>query len=682
MSAPSSKQSSAWIIVAVVGAAFVFLAIVGVAGVVGFQRLRSERNGVAVVDEAYRFQLSPPGEGWRIFGGDEASSLVPGARAGAVHKDGRFAAITVEAAPGVELAGYADLLRSAMQIDDAEVVYSREETVAGVLAIREGIRGTVSGHQVRFDRTVLVAKDHGYQLLAWGGAVKTDAEGDFARPIRSAFSLLAGEVKRDTRPAVVKVDQDGADFRVRDGLWESAGARLRLKSPPASGWRPATRLERTQMDQEADLAFVHTAPDVYLAIRVQPAAAMNALEVEAQDAEAFAEERGWTAVLDGKTQTVEALGLRFVFKPYVLAGGFPMDVRIGSACDEGRCLRIWYWTAQRAEGEERLVQALLANAERLSELDAKALRMALEQTPDPDHGYMADASLRQGVFHSFTNGVRWKKPHRGWAAELPATGGLLTVQLREAGIRGTLSKQESIDQAELHAFIVHEWGIPARGRPEVLQVEGREVWISELVDPLTGVMVASTIHDEAGYVFEFYGRPEHLEAARPQLLEALRGLSFVKPMPAVSEDAARFTDRRLGYSFTAPDSRWVRKAITVEGMSETTSASEWRAGSSNIQVVAIPIPVFANDVEFLQNTVLENVARKLSPGFTTRGAVVTARFAGRDVRAVRSKSLVHGFELYSFVEEGRLFTVSAYAKGPGATAPVQELEQGFELLDP
>jgi hypothetical protein len=163
------------------------------------------------------------------------------------------------------------------------------------------------------------------------------------------------------------------------------------------------------------------------------------------------------------------------------------------------------------------------------------------------------------------------------------------------GLFMTEALDPTTDRAAYHALVRQAVGVGPGGSTPA-RLGAVEADISEGARDLgfgsfSFVMITSVVNGR-GYRFVFWGWPEHLRAARPELDALLGGVSMTGgPIPPFTFEGGRFVDHHFGHALTLPGT-WAHSDRTPARSAGASSVHVFRndADNSIVQVFALSAP--------------------------------------------------------------------------------------------
>jgi hypothetical protein len=554
-----------------------------------------------IVDQDYQFRLESPGRRWKLLGEPEARRLVPDAIAGAsltgTGTKSQFAAIIVERYSG-DLDSYVQLLMDSSTLEDKKLESRETLEFQRHSAVRTTMRGSFNGLKVIFQHLIFLNRGHGYQIVSWGldGQVDAKSLGTAA----NAFKLLDGPVRGRQRPGAV-ADARGPGWRAKDGVFRSAAWGFEVA--PGAGSRIVVGSELASMNASAEVGVISSRPDTYLIVLPECIAGAEAgalaqarLRDNAKTMGLVPEEGGFSGTIAGETVPMQRYRSKtqpIVYYQGTLVRGDVLLVLIG-----------WHIKmAHDDSGGGALADGM--GAIRFLAPDArKTLADELAALPDAQNAVGASYSLRHGTYRDFANHLTWKMPpgalrlHVGAAARAVQPTALAFVEEVGTGIGALLLRDSSngMDGASYHAAITggryEKKGRTPKPRP--YPVGGGAAGMTTVGQAtIAGVqMIEQTVSwvdkDRATQVLMWGPRPSATQALA-RFEQLLQGLT-VAPITAIAGHDQTYADRRIGYSYKAPDlpgGPWVRNDVTAKEIAAIGTTIEWRNARYKISILGL-----------------------------------------------------------------------------------------------
>lgn len=598
--------------------AAVALLVVGFA-LLGGRAARAEDPSV-LEDPDYRFRIQRPGPAWRLLPEADARRVVPDAVAGLTDLRGSNFVVIVEEAPGVDLDPFVGVLQGNLALEDAEFSEVEVLTYQGVPARRWTGSGLRNGLAVRTRHLLLQRGRFLVQLVGFG--VRTAGGG---RPdsdlsvLEQHLVLTEGEI-RPRRLAKVVSDMRGVGWRIRGGVYQDAAHGIELRPP--EGWRLAVGSELATMNTSACVGLVAAAPEVYLVLIVERAHKVDRGPFLERLSSAVGESGGKA---QGEPVAQVVGGRAFPLQRYRLTSGLPVTLYHGSRLDDGRAVQVqsWYISALEPRAAPMLESAYAA-VRFLDEPARRALAAELLREPDPQDIVGPGYGLRRGLYRDFERRFEWAKPAGFWRVaagqDARTVNAVAALSLEEPslGLNGLVIAEELADAEpeSLHRHLVERLE-PKDGVPEPTRVDlqGAQALVSEVrpgVLPLPfRYTVASVIKGERAYQFLVWGLEGNLEAARPQVLEALHGLRFPERIVAQERQEDAFVDHRLGFRFRRPGgSGWRFTNLTPPAITSVATLASYEGSGGVVIAGAFCALQEGQDERFMRDLVLQMLRQR------------------------------------------------------------------------
>lgn len=521
----------------------------------------------ASISEAYRFALRPTPE-WQIAREEELTRFGGIAAGGAFRTDGGgYGVVVVESVPGMDLERAAALTVNAFPEEARALRDQRATRFLGYPAVRQVISGRIEGMPVEWTNIIFIHQAHLYRITAWGAQL--DARG--VESFFESFALLEGDVVRPPREAVQNAE--GNDWRVHDGIFESLAANLTVRSE--NGWRVVVGEDLVEVHAGAAIGLVSDEPDVYAVVLSE--------RVPEARYESLAQHLASTtsANLGGRTygsRTLPFAGAEIELSVY-RANGF--EYLFGVHCDDGRCQQLLAWYV---EGSAEAATAAFQRMPRIEPLDGaaraeceRALASSVRERRRAGAGY----AYRGHAYVDFRRGLTLRTPEGSyWEMSRQAEPGAESnaeLNFRDSvhGVHGLFLSEAlnpGVNEATYHREVRAATGLPESrasrvrlgGAPGHESAGPRDVAFGTFE-----FRIFTTVINDRGYRFSFWGWPEHLRAASEHIDALIRTATLHGgPIPAHTLENDRLADHRFGMSmriptggeytdFTQPDARGI-----------------------------------------------------------------------------------------------------------------------------
>jgi hypothetical protein len=645
----------------------------------------------AVVDEGYRFRLAQPAPGWRLLGSADAGALIPDASAITMDpRTGAQAQVLVEQTD-VSLHDAAELHARVLSLraDSRSQTPTRHQGIEALVV--RGVR-EVDGRRHLVRSLMLFSRGHLYELRVVLPLRRTPAEhmdAAFDQAV-DAFALLAGPVRGRTAPPPAVADAQGADWRVRDGVYESPAAGLRVKPP--RGWRLLLRDELQNINPDASFGLQSTAPAIFLTVIAER---VDAAQLPAVRKAVTAQQ----TVVEGGQQQKLRLGRAPLKLKQVREEGLSDALTLlhGTLYRGERLYQIAFGTA--APHEPRHLQEALDALHFLTPDEEQALVAQLAAAPDPEATATANQALWGGRFRDFERGIVWQKPDREWsvrigdAAATSAEGAILAFEHARLGLFGWLVPMEAGDldaQGLLRLFMT---GIVSEGRAQQVPLRPLELnadssatcEIDADVDGLPfRLALLGAVRGDRGLVLMISGYSHNVRAAREQVAAARAGLKLSPPPLARKEEtAAGVIDWRIGSRFVPPEGAAPKELAlrTRPGMDVRSWAVPERQG-----LIMLASTVREGRMVRIEDLLRIAIEQQLSR-FSAADSAPTPSFAphplaGRTGYRASLEDDQGRVDLFAVTRGQQIHMLTVVQTGPGRSAQWAEtVAEGFELLD-
>lgn len=583
-----------------------------------------------IIDEDYRFRLSPPGPRWRLMNEAEIQPIIADALAGAANDKGVFGTVIAERAPGAELEPFARMVLDGLEMENKQVETFEPTTFAGKDAYRFVVHGKNKGIAFRYVHNVFLHDGFAYQVAGWG--MRVGRSGSELQPFFDAFELLDGEVKERQR-ALVSKDSQGVGWRVTNGVFESAVTGLAVS--PRSPWRVVVGEELSGMNAAAEVGLVSSKPDIYAVILLEKAPDGDREAFETSLYQSMKERIG--DVTDDAPWVGEVSGAKVTFQRF--RGSSPaISYRHAVLYAGGDAIQIFIWhhSGQGEQAEDAIPEALEA-IRLLSEEERETLTTTLQSRPDPENTTGEGFSLRNGIYQSFQNGYRLKKPRGFWrfrtGAEARAENAEAELYFEEPtlGLYGLVMVFPAEAEAAAHHLASVENTFDER-----VPITRRDAWwVSEGDAGYQSLDLTYRIHTRAhgDQIVQVYvwGTPSAMKEAASMLDALVDGFEFTPGLSPVETKGARYRDHRFGFELTSPQG-WRRKDVTPAQVKEVMSAVQWKQGKDAFGVMSLCVLGPDKDEDWFVSFMSQIMKETLGHPLEGSPKVEETTFAGQPAR--------------------------------------------------
>lgn len=706
------RRSSFPTVAVVIGGALLLIAVLAVAGAASFvvSRQRALRKDLSsletqltpgshgdatldITDEDFRFRLRWPGPGWRMLRGTDATSLDPSAAAGMLHDDGCGAMVDVEPMPGANLEPLAEALIQRMELEDKRVRSKESIQFNGEPAMRYVVIGKTSGTELHHDNTIFLHRDHLYQLYAWRYASPSGSGPDCIETIRSAFSLLEGEVRgRTIGPKTA--DEDGVGWRVTNGTFESSLYRV-VVAPP-EGFRVIAGEELHRIDPGAIVGLVSQSPSASLRILLTASRARGVDPRQYGDWMVKLAVDAVKGVPSKATSTWKVGDRGVVFQEIQSKDQPPLDQQMGAYFEGDVCFRIQaHYPAATREQALKVLPAGLAAFRRMPAERARALAAELGSRTDPESSLGGDHVLRSGVYTDFKHGLRWRKPGGAWTimvgerARAENPNALVFFQELDVGIAGLIvaapSGGVSLEESRL-ALVARL----TQQEPSAVKLASQALHDAPPGMVRAGVDISDGVNPWRYEVVSAEGPAEHvhlviwalranLEVSRDIIALAAKELTVsAEPIPRTTRRSGVYRNDWFGFSF-APGGEWLMEptqTLTNKGAAVVT----WTSSEKQRSAVVMALYLDTQSEEWGLGWVEQSIARRMSE---TAGRIPERKSTTLAGRAARHLSWRGGLtQVDAFLISRNDTFYALILEGPAfAEGQTASLKAAFSLVE-
>lgn len=618
----------------------------------------------AVVDEARRFRLENPGDGWKTVGEADARKINPDFVAMTFNTQARLnGSVIVEYLPGMSLDAYVDLSLAVLE-PGVEVGLREPTRFQDHDAIRLKVTTMAGGLKSHHEMLAIARGDYFYRVDAW---TSTDGPANF-QPIFEAFSLLDGEVTH-TAAATPTADGHGLGWMVRDGVFRSVDSGVEIAG--GGGPRLVVGSELVAMDPKAEVGFMGGNPSMFATLSVSPWDLGSLTEARAAQAE---------AVVSGYPDAHQLAALELT----IAGAKVPMDTWIEGPMryyyglfdlGEQRLALLAWWTPALDEINRPALIELGKQVRALDPAAREALAAELSQLPDPQQAIGPTWTIHGSVYLDFVHQLRWTKPRAGalsWSFVTDAQAteidpdATVAIRDRQTGRNAAIAHfpgAGALDDEGWRQHIATTWpGVVEQRRTSItLDALPAELIYGEVTDRghrWPAYLVAQRRGNDG--VVVFYGSPNGDDASeRPQLDALLAGIDFDESITDLEQSNGRFIDHRMGVSLQVP-SHWSSSDQTPPEISALARGTGWSAaGKEMMMLLTMHPPQLGQDLAWIEGF-MEQLARDAfgvnTKDVAERSDVTIAGRAGRRLawsKPVVTVSIVrNGGTYYMFMATG------------------------------
>lgn len=640
-----------------------------------------------IVDHDYRFKLALPGRGWKLFGHAEIAKMVPDAIAGAASQSGVFCAVAVEHMGSEDLELLLELMNRRV-VEAGQRIHSQKKTTfKGREAYRTDFSGTVNGISMEFVRTSFAHQGHSYQLVAWGmqGALDERAVQQFL----GAFEILPGEVVGRDIAAVTK-DVTGIGWRVKDGVFESATAGVRVRPP--KGWRLVVGGELGEMNSDALVGMARSAPEAYAVLIAEP---LHDVDPSVQAASFMAD------FARDKQQAGEPVAIRTGLRsePVRLhryrTSSPALEFWYSAVPINGRAYQLLAWSLSRASSRVGGgIKAALSTIELLPAQQQAKLARELAAGPDRQNLVLASESLRRGTYRNFDLGLRWQAPAGFWRIEIGNAArqrnadALLFATEEWTGVNTMLiAEKVEADLASYHqtvasmlkansGFVQTDGGTVVLGGAPGRYVQGH---LAPTNGPKTDYRITTTVKGGVGVQVATFGLAGVAKRHPKRMEETATGLSFDSG-PPVTRQGRRYRDLRLGYELTLPgDDPWAFRDATPSSWAGAGSNVLWEGPRGAIGVMALCFLREGQDDVWPLDLMEKRLRAALNARLSAKSTRSETTFAGLPARRLSFRGGSFETDALLVFRDRTVFAITVARTGTGPL--LEEVMRDFRFLD-
>lgn len=629
----------------------------------------------AVVDEDWKFHLAWPGAGWKMMGESDVSRIGPDLVAGAIANNNFFGVI-VEAQADQTIDQYVDLVLANRKIGSEAIESRAAVQVAGVEGVRVVYTTQIEQMPYRFAITAVAHEGHWYQLLGWS-LTKNELLASYDQFV-AAFSFLPGTPKGRTARAVVQKDVDGPDWRLREGVFESATEGLRVR--PSHDWRVAVGVELREMNDSADVGLVHANPDVFVVMLsdVTPEVARESF-AESRRAEISASGGTWAP----EPWTATLAGEPLAFRRLV---GQPFEYLHAVRFDHTRATQVlgWYAGNARDKAEPMLVHAF-AGIERMTDGERESLRDELVAAVDPHEMVGEHERLREGVFRDYEHGIEWTKPEGLWRlaigdeARASNPDAVLTGESRDVGLLFELHAQ---GRGGRDADLVHEEALATygltKGKTESIALADGTMVLSRAKKEHGGIVwsfsVGTALLQDRAMVLAVWGSESVAQAEHDRVF---RGLRFADDLKAVRQQGTRLVDDRMGYAVEMPNGL-TRQDVTPIDQTKIGTLSSWKGDHREVQLVSLCALGLGQDADWLVGLMQQQMRTAMGTSTSATAQESEMLIAGKTAHRTTYKTLATANDIIVFSHRRTVFALVTTGM---SDSELEGIRSSFRLLD-
>ena len=572
-----------------------------------------------VLDEAYRFRLTQPSEGWTLL--DEASirSILGDALAGGceVQDGGAWFAVLAQHMPGVSIEAATTSFLDSMLQGSGSPESVQDVTFAGQPARRYHVLTEEAGQPIGYVGFVYAKGDHIFQVTCWGPRGKVAPDSELIHKIEAAYTVLDGPVTA-TRTREDVGDQYGVGWSLASDVFTSTAYGFRAQFD--GDWRSIAGSPLKQLDPGAELGFEHVQLEAYGSIVCETVDPENSANHLASLQNEFRE--GFEQIECNVTVSMFGKGVRLM--AYRDSAAVPFIYFRALAEHEGTVMEFVVWAlASRRVELERVLRQRFPSITRLSPEERAAAQLELDARPDPENIVTAGQSLRRGVFRDHAAGILWTKPKGLWRVSPGETDAGVDAEFRveifnpQLGVSIVVLATPTRQTPEQGLFTLMEFFAgDLSERPEVLEwTVGEHAGLHADLARDNGIHLRFLSVPVEGTTYDVVvqGPQGHMRNAREPIGTLLKSFRFGAGItPAIQEMNGLHWDHRLGYALSRPAEDWTKSTVPIPGGEAVGSGVQYSRGGEEIYVVAFCVPT-GMDMAALQDLMAQGIGGSLEP---------------------------------------------------------------------
>ncbi len=645
----------------------------------------------ALVDEALRFRLDPPGFGWTLLTREQAAGLNSSASAGAIHSTGQLLMVIHEAVGSMKAADLAQLVMQGMPLEDKQeekiTPFTAEE---GTDAVEFRLRGVTDGIAFRYRGRIRVRDGYAWQTIAMGPEGITPADSPELLRILDAFHLLPGPVQMVARTPPLR-DVQGEGWRVREGIFQSVDFGYELE--PGPGWNLEVGNSLQTLNPSAEVGLVSADGQSYLVVIPE-----RVPEGRHAGTREFVKERMLGEMGSRIPEGEMEVQIGGISTPLLHARSSERngDAWLGVACQEQRCLQVMSWCFTSLAGSlETLLKKQFPKITDLPEAKRKAIAKEMDAARGPTRTAGEDWALRGGRYTDWGAGFSWTLPGGEWRIKTgqEARGhhpdARLVLLSPRLGLHMAVKKGEgNLPLQEWHQLQTKEWLSHVEGKTRTGTWGGVKALVEEgtlgNAQVLLGGRVLTVGAGGSLYHARQYGYPEWMQAGRKELArveEAFQWMGMNKTW--VTADPGRYQDERVGFEVRLPKGNWTWEDTTPEHVRPLGVTLGWTGeGDRYIGVVGMALGSDergrAEVATLVEKMIRETVGRRLGALAGEPKVRGDAALAGKPSRLLSWSAGPSRLDAW-LRQEGEMLYALIVA-GPAGEAP-EGVRSGFRLLE-
>ena len=595
----------------------------------------SADTGVDHTNEHFRFSIRGLDSKWQIMDKERRLAVAPEAAVAVGKIGGTIGAVMAEPVGGLDLDGYAELIRSNYggMLHDFEAGENRKTEIGGIPALRCTMSGKLNGIEFDYEVLCFLRENLGYQVMAW--EPRKDADRSNLTTFIASVSLDEGEIRFP--PPEPLPDATGIGNRIKNNRFESAISRLAAE--PSGQWGLLWGTGLASTGEDAEIGLIRAEHGFYLTILSEPLDEQARGDFLASATAVLVDE----AELKEKQELVIA-GIPFECSRAFVPGDTPLDIYLGNFVRGNIGYRFKAWRIQRQEGGlfDSLKEALPAFSF-LDDAAVEALRGELAASPDSFGAVGEKFSVRGGVYRNFEDGVIWKRPAGFWkflvGDQARARNEDISLQAMETETGFTTqllvedwSGKDASAYHEAASAVLEKGGFePSTKELSPLTVDGREVartcFIYRGEDGDLEYHLCTTLKDGRGLQMNSFAKPGVMTAFPKRAEECVAAYTFPgEELKASKTAGGRFHDLRMGFQLSLADGPWRIAEEPHPVISKLGNVVGFNGKSGTVNHFAIQADGAGNDASFatkmMENIFRVNLNRSSTEGSTTRSETI------------------------------------------------------------
>ena len=369
-------------------------------------------SGDTFEDYFYSFTMQRPNDGWEFLTEKKAVSVNPGAAMAMASISKRaWVAVIAERSPGTTLEGYGEAIFDPTGALGAGMSPAKSGKVGDLDSLEAESRISLGGTPFRYRITLVQRGDFFYQVLGWSVEFSyEDARSDI-ESILASFRPVDG--REPQRRANLRMENDaGSGWQLVDGVYSNAASGFSLPAP--EGCRLMGRAELKNSNRDACLGVTGGFGEFTQVWLTERVGTREGTDLGKYYIDQHSKDLG---IEPGERRPVQVGGIDAVEVDFGASqtGGIEIEYKLTLLERDSFYYQIIsFWQPFDAAEGKKLLEKCYEGVEWLGDEACKKLAEEIANSDlDPSNSVGSDFAMRNGTFHDFAGGFRFRLPKDG-----------------------------------------------------------------------------------------------------------------------------------------------------------------------------------------------------------------------------------------------------------------------------